>query len=297
MPRFVPAPYIDAGLAAQLVVSHLDSPADNSTRLRALTTFSGTDAPVATADHPFPVVIYSHGYSFHRQENAEKFEDLASHGIVTVAMDHADARASVFPDGAVVRGIFGDPPLPAQTAAAVESRLQDDVSVLKYLSELNSHDPLLVGRLDLDRLGAMGWSLGNSDLGLLVLKEPRFRCLVVLEGYLQAADDVLNALVATGFPVPVLGLYVEGFDATDLWHQATQVGTHDGYYGRLGLSSHFMFKDTTEETFANAATRQGTEALRACVRSFFKKYLQGQDDHLLDNPQPTYPEILEYVRK
>jgi uncharacterized repeat protein (TIGR03803 family) len=36
---------------------------------------------------------------------------------------------------------------------------------------------------------------------------------------------------------------------------------------------------------------------RAYLLSFFNKFLQGQDDHLLDGPSPAYPEVLQFLCK
>jgi len=35
----------------------------------------------------------------------------------------------------------------------------------------------------------------------------------------------------------------------------------------------------------------------AYVDSFFKKYLKGEDDHLLDGPSAEFPEVIEFLKK
>ncbi len=204
----LPAPYIDPQLAVPLAEPHLGSAGDEPARLTGFYAFSQPNVPVAPAESAYPVVIYSHGYTFHRQENSEKMEALASHGFVGVAMDHIDSRTTVYPDGTAVRGIFTDSPTPEIIAAAVAGRLIDDAFVLEALAELNTSDALLAGRLDLNRLGAMGWSLGNSDLGELAQKDDRFKGLVMLEGYLQGAPGLFEALLQQGLRLPVLCKYV-----------------------------------------------------------------------------------------
>jgi predicted dienelactone hydrolase len=56
-------------------------------------------APVASEEAPYPVVLYSHGFRVGRSDNTAKCVELASHGYVVVAVDHADCLATVFPDG------------------------------------------------------------------------------------------------------------------------------------------------------------------------------------------------------
>ena len=59
--------------------------------------------PLATNQTSFPVLIYSHGGGFRRQ-NTDKALELASHGYVVVSVDHEWTTASLFPSGQVVVG-------------------------------------------------------------------------------------------------------------------------------------------------------------------------------------------------
>jgi hypothetical protein len=40
-----------------------------------------------------------------------------------------------------------------------------------------------------------------------------------------------------------------------------------------------------------------TQIVRAYLLSFFNKFLQGEDDHLLDGPSPAYPEVMQFLKK
>jgi hypothetical protein len=46
-----------------------------------------------------------------------------------------------------------------------------------------------------------------------------------------------------------------------------------------------------------AVSRAISQAISACMLSFFDKYLEGEDDHLLDNPMAVYPDIINFQRK
>jgi len=292
----LPGAYIDAQLAVSLAEPHVGSSGDVASRLAQFFAFSLPNVPVALAGAPYPVVIYSHGYTFHRQENSEKLEELASHGFVAVAIDHIDCRTTVYPGGTAVRGIFSDPPTDLAIDTAVADRLADDRFVLEALAQVNASDLLLAGRLDLNRLGAMGWSLGNSDLGELVQADTRFKGIVMLEGYLQGAPGLLDALLQQGLRLPLLGMYQEDLSLSPLFDQAISNATQDTYFSLLHITSHFAFKDLTESSLATDSVRRGAAAMRACTLSFFKKYLKGQDDHLLDNPTNQFPVLFNYVR-
>lgn len=292
----LPGAYIDAQLAVPLAEPHVGSSGDVASRLAQFVAFSLPNVPVALAGSPYPVVIYSHGYTFHRQESSEKLEELASYGFVAVAMDHIDCRTTVYPDGTAVRGIFTDPPTQLAIDTAVADRLADDRIVLEALAQLNASDALLAGGLDLNRLGAMGWSLGNSDLGELVQTDTRFKAIVMLEGYLQGAPGLLDALLQQGLRLPLLGMYQEDLSLAPLFDQAISTATQDTYFSLMHVTSHFAFKDLTESSLATDSIRRGAAAMRACLLSFFNKYLKGQDDHLLDNPTNQFPVLFNYVR-
>lgn len=295
-PGVLPGAYIDPQLASPLAEPHVGSSGDVASRLAGFFAFSLPDIPVALAGSPYPVVIYSHGYTFHRQENSEKLEELVSHGFVAVAMDHIDCRTTVYPDGTAVRGNFIDPPPEAELNTAVAGRLADDRFVLEALAQLNASDGLLANRLDLNRLGAMGWSLGNSDLGALAQTDNRFKGIVMLEGYLQGAPGLFDQLLQQGLRLPLLGMYRENLGLIPLFDQAISNATQDTYFSLLHVTSHFAFKDLTEANLATDSVRSGAAAIRACTLSFFNKYLKGQDDNLLDNPTNQFPVLFNYVR-
>lgn len=291
-----PAPYIDSPLAGPLAEPHLGYSGDVASRLAGLFAFSVPDVPVATDGSPYPVVIYSHGYTFHRQESSEKLEELASHGFVAVAMDHLDCRTTVYPDGRALRGVFTDPLTPEAIEKAVVDRLADDRYVLEGLVQLNASDPLLAGRLDLSRLGAMGWSLGCSDLGALAQTDDRFKAMVILDGYLQGAPGLLDQLLQKGWRLPLLGMYQADLSLVPLFNQAVSSATSGAYFSLVRDASHLAFKDLTEESLATESDRRASAAMRACMLSFFNKYLKGQDDRLLDNPTNQFPVLFNFVR-
>lgn len=285
----LPGAYIDPQLAAPLAEPHVGSTGDDSNRLAGFFGNSLSNVPVALAESRYPVVIYSHGYSFHRQENSEKMEELASHGYVAVAMDHIDCRTTVYPDGVAVRGIFTDSPSAADLDASVAGRLADDRFVVEQLAQFDADDALFSGRLDLTRLGAMGWSLGNSDLGETARTDARFKAVLMLEGYLQGAPD----LVQLGLGRPFLAMYQQDFSNPSLYNKATQ----DAYFCQVEGTIHFAFKDLTEESLATDSVRRGAAAMRACMLSFFNKYVKGQNDHLLDNPTTAFPVLFNFASK
>ena len=99
----------------------------------------------------------------------------------------------------------------------------------------------------------------------------------------------------------------------------TEPGFHEWLYASLVLftnalnnafwlqiqdSTHFTFEDKAalinnppETGDPTAASRAISQTIRACLLSFFDKYLKNQDDHLLDNPAAVYPTIINFQSK
>lgn len=72
------------------------------TYTRHVQTNSYTDAPLLPGAANLPVVIYSHGYTSHLNQNTALMEELASHGYIAYSIQHTyDSSDTVFPNGDV----------------------------------------------------------------------------------------------------------------------------------------------------------------------------------------------------
>ena len=91
-------------------------------------------------------------------------EDLASHGIVVVAIDHPYiSGVTSTASGQLVQALAGPAPtqqLPAFLDGAVATLVADQRYVLDWLQ--GTHTGLLAGHLDLARIGLLGHSIGGA---------------------------------------------------------------------------------------------------------------------------------------
>lgn len=72
------------------------------TYVRHVQTNSYTDAPLLPGAANLPVVIHSHGYTSHLNQNTVLMEELASHGYIAYSIQHTyDSSDTVFPNGDV----------------------------------------------------------------------------------------------------------------------------------------------------------------------------------------------------
>lgn len=68
-------------------------------RICDITTNSYEDAPLASGDSQFPVLIFNHGFSSYMEQNTILMEHLASFGYIVVSVGHPYDGAASYPDG------------------------------------------------------------------------------------------------------------------------------------------------------------------------------------------------------
>ncbi len=206
------APFIpDFAIGGPAIARRFGFPPFILRHLNLVRTHSYLNAPVAAGD-PFPVLTFSHGYLGLPTQNTWQMEELASQGYVVVAPNHTGgAICTVFPDGRVVFGLT-DPPAElslAQAGRLAMAQWAADVSfVLDRLAAWQA-DPAeaFYGRLNLDRIGCFGHSMGGGTAVQLAYADPRCQALLVLDGWLSALDDVV---LQAAFAQPMLHLMSDG---------------------------------------------------------------------------------------
>ena len=296
-------------------------------------------APAAGDQPPFPVLLFLEGATGFRQMNTFQVEHLVSHGYVVVALDQPGVAAVVvFPDGRQAAGLtlrqlqpvvrpsymsgishlpMGGLPQPSDKAPAENSIVpylaRDVAFALDRLTALNHADPtgILAGKLDLQRVGALGISLGGIVVGEACLSDPRLRaCLmmdapmstgVALAGLQQpgmwitrdAASMRLERQRAGGWPEAEIEAHQTSMRA------AYEAGSGAGYFVRVPGTFHSNFTDVPNWTplaqvlgFAGPINgRRAHNIVNSYSLAFFDRELRGRAIHLLDGPSLQYPEV------
>jgi hypothetical protein len=287
-------------------------------RPRAASTVAGfvshalPGVPLATNQTSYPVVIYSPSAYFRRQ-NTEKAEELASHGYVVVALDHEDVVASVFPSGQIVYGAQTD--FNCYTQECLHRLLEIIRKNIQFLVDelgrLNANDAVLAGRLDMERLGAFGHSWGNVGMAEFGRIDPR--CKAVVLGDPGWILDAATNLLQLGLSKPFLALnsaggWIPPEPGHGPWLAPTLAlfakATNDAFWLQIQDSTHASFNDRGSVINDPTLTGDPTSVsrgislpIKACMISFFDKYLKGEDDHLLDDPSVVYPNIINFQSK
>jgi len=251
---------------------------------------------------------------------------LVSHGYVVASIEHTyTASAVVFPDGRVVGPHHDTEPAGLSSAQRwqrmmesagllIRQGAEDHLFVLNKLTELNNsgaHDFLLGGRLDLNRIAAMGHSAGGGFATGACQLDVRFHACVSLDGEMPPVMAFPEFADGKGFQQPVLLLEVDHngermpFSTAQYSDFRKKVeaqlslcpkGSYDILLKSPGLS-HGSFSDyvlrvangdptKTEQALHNLRLTQGY------TLAFLNKSLKGEKEPLLDEPSQSSEAIV-----
>jgi predicted dienelactone hydrolase len=278
------------------------------------------DAELSSQQRSYPVILMRAGLAALTINYTTLAEDLASHGYVVVGFD-APYRSQivVFPDGRVItRAPQNDADLvsgPEQEHLAnklVHAWSSDMGLALDQLERLNASDPSgkLLGRLDMQRVGVFGHSLGGATALQFCHDDSRCKAGIDVDG------APLGTVVGKGVTQPFMFLLSDHryeADAKSRQVKANIRSIYDRLPGdrRLQITihgaSHFSFSDDgamLKIPFVMGAMRnlgivhldgrRQVAVTAHCISTFFDVYLKGAPASELKSLQ-EYPEI-EYVQ-
>jgi dienelactone hydrolase len=294
-------------------------------RLSLVKTHALLDVPLAQAQARYPVLIFSPSWRGQRTENTFHAEELASHGYIVVGIDHTySTSATAFPDGRIARSkLTVDEDYSSEEAFAlfvetaeqqVVVRTQDARFVLDALERFDAIDPqqLLTGRLDLNRVGIVGFSFGGTVAAEACQLDRRFRAGVDMDGMLAGVSLKHGTSVPFLFMMARDPINVESMPANVLpaarreiefeWKQYQQMRSSlskfGGYWIILPGTSHANFSDSPFFSPIRLRSLAGSvdpeRTARLITRyslAFFEQQLKGIEQSLLDSASPDWSEV------
>jgi hypothetical protein len=279
--------------------------------LRLVHTHSNGDAPVRNDGGPYPVVIYSHGYDGYRTASSNQMEALASEGYIAVAIDHPYAAMfTIFSDGRlVVNDPAMLPPAGRNQPGDQEAReklqatlVADQRFVMDQLQRLNDGelDSRFVGKLELQRIGLTGVSLGGGAMVWTCHLDVRCKAGLIQDGWYEPLPDTV---VAEPLRQPFMFMQSD----TNMWKMDNLARLDTLYQGvsapafhlKLAGILHLDFGDYPLLTPLSAllperGTLNGERTLHvvdAYLVAFFDEYLKNEPSPLLNGPSLDYPEV------
>lgn len=297
------------------------------------------DAKIASNQSTYPVLLYSHCYMCPVNQSTVLMQELASHGYVVFSVGHPyEEVATVYPDGRALYGNFDrmtavrkqfakssfyseinasvnqdekekifraylkDAPLTDETTRIWA---EDTYFVIDQLENLNVQHNIFAGKLDFDRLGAFGYSMGGAVAGQATLIDPRIKAGVNID-CVNFGDMIDSKLTK-----PFMFIASEAFQGANdaLFAHAT----NEVYSVVIGGTTHQNFSDMTLQfpqlaLFSVPASfeeevgivgpvigtidpRRAREITAAYILAFFDLYLRGQTVPLLEGAVPSFPEV------
>jgi predicted dienelactone hydrolase len=202
-------------------------------------------------EQAYPVVLFSNGAGTTPEVETAQSEDLASHGYIVVAIDHPYvSAATLFPDRLVTaRQATTDFAVPEPAEPITRIMADDDQFVIQQLGELNAGriSPMLGGKLDLDRIGTIGHSVGGATAYSMALRDSRVKAAINLDGAVYVTPDNAQAIA------PFLMLANDKYHAQAIQDRKPLLETFaDTPEGQQQLRDRYGSKEAYDEQYRKA---------------------------------------------
>jgi dienelactone hydrolase len=162
--------------------------------------------PDSTPGQP-NILLYSPGYGGSREDYTTTLENLASYNYIVIGVDHPyDTQFIAYPNNRILSpagDILNDSPdIPGTAANLTQYRAADFISVINALSKnatFAKQIPGIHGKLDVDKVGVLGHSLGGAAAATAMSLDPRFACGSNLDGSFWGNVSQISKAVTNPF--------------------------------------------------------------------------------------------------
>lgn len=205
------APWMaNAEIFAPAIATYIDLPPFFLDHLALVSIPAYKNAVVASAEAPFPVIFFSHGWNGFNAQNTGQALELASRGFVVVGVQHTyGAVVTVFPDGTVAPNNptalpeRSSDPNYEEVARVLVDQWSGDIAFLldQFQSPGTEAGKLFEGKLDLERVGVYGHSTGGGAAIQFCGTDPRCKAVLGMDPFMRpvSAEVLTNGVSQPAF--------------------------------------------------------------------------------------------------
>ncbi|MBD2258271.1 hypothetical protein [Pseudanabaena sp. FACHB-2040] len=276
--------------------------------------YARANAAIADAPEPYPVILLFPGFGSPPNKYTALIEQFVSHGYAVVGVTSTHETPTTFPDGRVTTQstVFDFSSADEETEQrvfdqAVKIRAADASFVLDQLEQINQKDPqgLLTYRLDLNNIGIMGHSLGGDTVIEAMRVDARFDAGLDLDG--GDYGPMFSGETTERLERPFMVMFGEGDSFAlqsiypsflgDTYRLTIQGSMHNSFSDMALLPPLFLAHSgqptlPVQNWLGSIEPERATEIINAYGLAFFNQYLKHQDERLLENASPNYPEVV-----
>lgn len=224
------------------------------------------------SSYPAPLILYSHGYHGINVQCSFAKKEMAKHGYIVLAPNHIDAIGAP--------GSISLNPLFARTDKWSERTFKNRADDIKNLLEFLKKDPHWKDKIDWDRVGLCGTSLGGyTVLGLSGAwsqqKMPEIKAVLAQVPYTK---PLVDKRLLENIHIPVM------YQGGSMDFLTPEVVREGGAYDLTHSPTHYVeFKRATHIFWSSLnLSKKRKEEMCYYNLAFFDKYLKGQEDGRLD---------------
>ncbi len=266
-----------------------------------LETHAALGAPLA-AGSDWPLILAAHGFGVARSQYTTLVEELASHGAVVAMLERADLGLGVTASGRVVSS--RQVPQGEELAISRARELAAEAGwVLDVLLDPERAPTLLAGRLDRERIGFFGHSLGGAAALHGCARDQRIGACANLDGHpfgLPLANGLEKPLlIVLGKPTPATEpLGPMGRERKTLWESLLADRMAPAAVVTVSDTMHLSFSDfpwiVPPERMASSGGRMPQAELHRLLtrslRAFFAEAWQSGERQSLEEVVHEVPQ-------
>lgn len=180
--------------------------------IKELKTNIYNNAPISKEEKSYPVIIQLTGLGAPRDYITFNIEKLVSEGYVVFTIGHAyDNMLTVLPNGEILE--IPDKDLTQEEKIDILNiREKDVLFMLNQLEKLNKEDDFMKDKLDLEKIGLIGHSLGGAAVFNACKTDSRVKAVALFDASLQFFNLEEDIKEGKTLEMPLLNFRRDGFD-------------------------------------------------------------------------------------